>query len=67
MGTSEPDEILSGEKGAGEGGGGKGERGWRERGRICNGLVSIPSWEIAIPQLPGYYTLERQTSTNLIS
>ena len=26
MGTSEPDEILSGEKGAGEGG--EGERGW---------------------------------------
>ena len=76
MGTSEPDEILSGEKGAGEGGGrrgrergggGEGERGWSERGMICNGLVSIPSWEIVIPQLPGYYTLERQTSTNLIS
>ena len=65
MGTSEPDEILSGEKGAGEGGG-EGERGWSERGMICNGLVSIP-WEIVIPQLPGYYTLERQTSTNLIS
>ena len=26
MGTSEPDEILSGEKGAGEGGGGGGAR-----------------------------------------
>ena len=62
MGTSEPDEILSGERGGGEG-----ERGWSERGMICNGLVSIPSWEIVIPQLPGYYTLERQTSTNLIS
>ena len=68
MGTSEPDEILSGEKGAGEwGGGGEGQRGWSERGMICNGLVSIPSWEIVIPQLPGYYTPERQTSTNLIS
>ena len=65
MGTSEPDEILSGEKEAGEGGGG--ERGWSERGMICNGLVSIPSWEIVKPQLPGYSTLERQTSTNLIS
>lgn len=50
MGTSEPDEILSGEKGAEEwGGGGKGQRGWSERGMICNGLVSIPSWEIVIP------------------
>ena len=67
MGTSEPDEILSGEKGAGEWGGGGGQRGWSERGMICNGLVSIPSWEIVIPQLPGYYTPERQTSTNLIS
>ena len=68
MGTSEPDEILSGEKGAEEwGGGGEGQRGWSERGMICNGLVSIPSWEIVIPQLPGYSTLERQTSTNLIS
>ena len=68
MGTSEPVEILSGEKGAGEwGGGGEGQRGWSGRGMICNGLVSIPSWEIVIPQLPGYYTLERQTSTNLIS
>ena len=64
MGTSEPDEILSGEKGAGEGGGGGARMEWE--GMICNGLVSIP-WEIVIPQLPGYYTLERQTSTNLIS
>ena len=65
MGTSEPDEILSGEKGAGEGGGRGSEDGVRG-GMICNGLVSIP-WEIVIPQLTGYYTLERQTSTNLIS
>lgn len=67
MGTSEPDEILSGEKGAGEWGGGEGQRGWSERGMICNGLVSIPSWEIVIPQLPGYYTPETdQHKLNLL-
>ena len=65
MGTSEPEKYLVGRWGRERGG--RGERGWSERGMICNGLVSIPSWEIVIPQLPGYYTPERQTSTNLIS